>query len=335
MTSNKRHRVTRFPYNAGLIISLLLILLTFQAGGATAKGLAQAATAPGLGVAGSFAVLGASTVTNTGSSVINGDLGVAPGSAVTGFPPGIVTGTIHGADEVTQNAQDDATIAFGSLAGQSCHNNLTGQDLGGKTLTPGVYCFDSSAQLTGTLTLDAQGNEYSVFIFQIGSALTTGSSASVNIINADKLCNVFWKVGSSATLGTTTAFVGTIIADQSITLNNGATLSGRALALNAAVTLDNNVINIPVCAVQPTPDPTTVPTQPTVGPTQPTTVPTGGPTQPITATITPVPGPLPGTGGDLTGPQTSGTEVLQLSLGLLGAGLLLFGIFLIRNKRIF
>ncbi|HZK17091.1 MAG TPA: ice-binding family protein, partial [Anaerolineaceae bacterium] len=146
------------------------------------------------------------------------------------------------ADEVAQNAQSDANIAFVSLAGQPCNsdNNLTGQDLGGMTLTPGVYCFDSSAQLTGTLTLDAQGNEYSVFIFQIGSALTTGSSASVAIINADRLCNVFWKVGSSATLGTTTSFVGTIIADQSITLNNGATLNGRALALNAAVTLDNN-----------------------------------------------------------------------------------------------
>jgi hypothetical protein len=139
---------------------------------------AAAQTAPSLGSAQSFAVLGGSTVTNTGPSVIAGDLGVSPGSAVTGFPPGIVvSGTIHAADAVAAAAQVSVTTAYNSLAGQACTQDLTGQDLGGMTLTAGVYCFSSSAQLTGTLTLNAQGNAAAVFIFKIGSTLTTASGS--------------------------------------------------------------------------------------------------------------------------------------------------------------
>ena len=165
---------------------------------------AEAAVAPPLGTAAAFAVLGSSTVTNTGNTVINGNLGVSPGSAITGFPPGLVVppGTVHAADAAAAGAQSDTTIAYNALAGQPCNFNLTGQDLGGLTLIPGVYCFASSAQLTGAVTLNAQGNSNSVFIFQIGSTLTTASNASVNIINGVRGCNVFWQIGSSATLGT-------------------------------------------------------------------------------------------------------------------------------------
>ena len=202
-----------------------------------------------LGTAESFAVLGGQTVTNTGPSVINGDLGVSPGGAVTGFPPGIVTppGTIHAADAVALQAQSDVTIAFNDLAGRASNFSLTGMDLGGLTLVPGVYTFSSSAQLTGTLTLDVQGNPNAEFIFQIGSTLTTASSSSVLLINAADPCEVYWQVGSSATLGTTTAFVGNILALTSIALNSGASMSGRALARNGEVTLDSNVISIDDC----------------------------------------------------------------------------------------
>jgi hypothetical protein len=167
-----------------------------------------------LGTADSFAVLGASTVTNTGASVITGDLGVSPGTAITGFPPGTVTGTIHAADAVSLQAQSDLTTAYNFLVAQPCGTDLTGLDLGGITLTPGVYCFSTSAQLTGTLILDAQNNPNAVFIFQIGSTLTTATNSIVNLINGAQNCSVgiFWQVGSSATLGSGTAFSGNILA---------------------------------------------------------------------------------------------------------------------------
>jgi len=199
----------------------------------------------------SFAVLGGSTVTNTATpTVVTGDLGVSPGSAVTGFPPGIVVGgTIHAADAVAAQAQSDLTIVYNNLANAACNTDLTGQDLGGLTLTPGVYCFSTSAQLTGTLTLDAQGNSNAVFIFKIGSTLTTASASSVLLINSASSCGVFWQVGSSATLGTGTALAGNIVALTSITLNTGASVTGRALARNGAVTLDNN--HVTVCSGGP------------------------------------------------------------------------------------
>jgi type VI secretion system secreted protein VgrG len=212
-----------------------------------------AQTAPPLGAAESFAVLGSSTVTNTGPTVVTGDLGVSPGSAVTGFPPGTVTmGSIHAADATALAAQNSATTAYNDLAGQACTQDLTGQDLGGLTLVPGVYCFSSSAGLTGTLTLDAQGDPGAVFIFKMGSTLTTASGSSVDMTNGGSACNVYWQVGSSATLGTGTTFAGNILALTSITLNTNASMTGRALALTGAVTLDSNDVDGSPCGAVPT-----------------------------------------------------------------------------------
>ena len=227
----------------GLPVSFVIALLL----GFAFTGNVAASQAIGLGTATSFAVLGASTVTNTGPSIINGDLGVSPKSAVTGFPPGIVNGTIHASDGVAAQAQADLKTAYNNAAGQACNTNLTGKDLGGKTLTAGVYCFSSSAGLTGALTLNAKGVAGARFIFQIGSTLTTASSSTVNLVNGAQPCNVFWQIASSATLGTSTSFVGNIMAHASVTMTTGATLQGRALARTGAVTLDTNVITEAAC----------------------------------------------------------------------------------------
>ena len=209
-----------------------------------------AQTVPNLGTAASFSVLAGSAVTNTGPTLVGGNLGVSPGSSVTGFPPGVVIGTIYAGNAVSAQAQNNAVTAYNNLAGQACNTNLTGQ-LGGLILTSGTYCLTSAAQLTGTLTLNAQGNPNAVFIFQIGSTLITASNASVVLINGGNACNVFFQVGSSATLGTNTSFQGNILALTSITLNTGANLNGRALAVNGAVTTDTNNI-IGCTALAPT-----------------------------------------------------------------------------------
>jgi MYXO-CTERM domain-containing protein len=201
-----------------------------------------------MGSATSFGVLGASTVTNTGLTVVNGDVGVAPGTSITGFPPGqVINGSIHSNTAFANQAQADALNAYNMLAGLAPTMDLTGMDLGGMVLTPGVYSFSSSAFLTGKLTLDGQGQTNPLFVFQMGTTLITASDASVNLINGtfDTSNDVYWQVGSSATLGTGTDFIGTIIADQSATLTTGANLDGRVIALNAAVTLDsNNIFNV-------------------------------------------------------------------------------------------
>jgi hypothetical protein len=201
----------------------------------------------GLGTADSFAVLAGSTVTNTGESEISGDLGVSPGSAVVGFPPGIVTnGVIHAGNAVAEQAQSDLTTAYNEAAGRSTTATVT-EDLAGQTLLSGVYTGGALA-LNGALTLDGQNDPDAVWVFQASSTLITGSSSSVSLINGADPCNVFWQVGSSATLGTDTAFVGTVMALTSITANTGATVDGRLLARNGAVTLDDNVITASICS---------------------------------------------------------------------------------------
>lgn len=215
-----------------------------------AMGSTSRAQAPPLGTVSGFAVLGGSTVTNTGTSIITGDLGVSPGNAVTGFPPGIVVppGTIHAGDATASQAQNDLATAYLNLAGRPSTSDLTGQNLAGLVLIPGVYNFNSAAQLSGLLTLNGLNNPNSVFIFNIGSSLTTGSASVVSLINGAQGGNVFWRVGSSATLGTTTAFSGDILAQTSITLNTGANITcGAAWAMTGAVTLDTNLISI--CAL--------------------------------------------------------------------------------------
>ncbi|MBA2285308.1 MAG: DUF3494 domain-containing protein, partial [Ktedonobacteraceae bacterium] len=219
-------------------------------------------------------MLAGSAVSNTGATIVRGDLGVSPGTSITGFPPGNVIGRQHVADAFALQAQKDVTAAYVDAAGQACDSSLTGQDLGGKTLTSGVYCFSSSAQLTGQLTLDSQGKNGSVFIFQIGSTLTTASNSSVLLINGTNACHVFWEVGSSATVGTTSNFSGNILALASITALTGAHFNGSLYARTGAVTLDSNTVARSLCGTSPT-TPTAVPsTTPTAVPsTTPTAVP--------------------------------------------------------------
>ena len=235
----------RVTYLVFVFVLVTSISLSEMATSASARPLAIA-TSPTLGAAASFAVLGASTVTNTGPTIVGQDLGVYGGTSITGFPPGLVVGAIHATDAVAQQAQSDVTTAYNDLAGQACDTTfLAPTDLGGMTLLPGVYCFGSTAALTGTVTLS--GNSAAVWVFKIGSALTTAPASKVALIGGAQSCHVFWQVGSSATLDTTTSFVGNILALASITLNTSASLDGRALARNGAVTLDTNNVTFTAC----------------------------------------------------------------------------------------
>jgi hypothetical protein len=204
---------------------------------------ALAATNPGLGTAGNFAVLsGTPNITNTGPSWITGQVGIDPGCAVTGFPPG-TSGVQHKCDAVALQAKSDLTSAYTRAMNAPCPgtNNLSGVNLGGKTLVPGVYCQTTAPTLTGTLTLNGSG----IYIFQIGSTLITATGARISLIGGAQPCQVFWQVSTSATLHVSTAFVGTIMALDSIAMQTKATLEGRALARNGSVTLDTNRIIMP------------------------------------------------------------------------------------------
>jgi len=217
------------------------------AGAGTAFG---GAVSVNLGSAGSFAVLAGSTVTNTGDTILVGNLGVSPGTAITGFGPGTLTdGSIYAGLPAATAAESDLLAGYNFAASETCPggNNLTGTDLGGLTLMPGVYCFSSTAAITGTLTLNGLGDPNAVFLFQVLSALTVAGYSSVNLENGAEGANVFWEVGSAATLGTDAALQGDIMAYGSISLNTDASLTcGSALAMNGAVTLDSN--NIGACS---------------------------------------------------------------------------------------
>jgi len=256
-TSHSRWGATAV-HRAGLIA---VVLATVVVSGATAH---AAQPRVGLGTAESFAILAGTTVTNTGPTVISGDLGVSPGSAVTGFPPGqVIAGAQHVADAAALQAQNDLTTGYNDAASRTPATSVG--DLGGRTLTPGIYGTTTGMSLTGTVTLDAEGDPDAVFIFQAGSTLITAPSSTVALIGGASPCNVFWQVGSSATLGTSTTFVGSIMALTSATLDTGTTVEGRVLARNGAVNLDTNVVTAPDCDTPtdtPTPPPSDTPTAP-------------------------------------------------------------------------
>ncbi|MBO0595172.1 DUF3494 domain-containing protein, partial [Nesterenkonia sp. E16_10] len=272
-------------------LSALLVALIAAAVALSFSSAATAATSPaGLGTAGSYSVLGGETVTNTGPTSLSGDLGVSPGNAITGFPPGEVGGTTHAGDAEALQAQSDLVTAYDDVAGRAPTESVAG-DLGGRTLVDGVYNSTGPLGLTGTLTLDGQGDPNSVFIFQVASTLITASSSNVSLINGAQACNVYWQVGSSATLGTGSSFVGSILALTSISVTNNATVQGRALARNGAVTLDSNVFTTTSCAPTPTPPPTDTesPTAPPADTESPTAPPadTESPTAPPADTESP------------------------------------------------
>jgi hypothetical protein len=244
MRPNQFPQEVRRASISGFGLTLLSLLATMALAGT-----ARAQAPVPLGTADTFAVLAGTTVTNTGPTVINGNLGVSPGTAIVGFPPGVVNGTTHSADAVAAQAQLDLTTAYNNAAGQPVTATI-GTELGGQTLGPGVY--DSAAgdfEITGTLTLDGQGNPNAIFIFKTASTLVTAAGNSqVDLVNGAQSCNVFWQVGSSATLGTNTLFRGNILALTSITATTGAIVDGRLLARNGATTLDTNTVTLAACA---------------------------------------------------------------------------------------
>ena len=233
---------SRATWATALFVLFGLGMLVGLVGGASA-----AATSVGLGTADSFAVLAGAGITNTGPTTVTGDLGTFPTTSMTGTASLTVTGANHAGDAVTQGAKTDLITAYNTAAGEGPTSPIAA-DLGGQTLAPGVYNSASSVGLTGTLTLDAGGDPNAVFVFQAGSSLTTASGSQVSMINGAQSCNVFWQVGSSATLGTGSTFRGTVIALTSITVTTGVTVDGRVLARNGAVTLDTDTIARSTCA---------------------------------------------------------------------------------------
>jgi ice-binding like protein len=256
--STRRRHINRLTGSALAAIALGVPFVAAAPAGAVA-------TSPPLGTAATFAVLGGSAVTNTGATVLTGDLGVSPGSSISGFPPGQINGTRQ-STPVSTTAQTDIATAIGAANAESCDANLSGQNLGGMTLPPGVYCFDSSAQLTGVLKLDAQGSPTAQWLFKVTSAVTTASNAAVILVNGAGTCsdNVNWLVGSSATVGSGSTFLGNIIATTSITMATGANSTGSLYAHTGAVTMDTNKISTcsgaipppPPLAISTTPSPT-------------------------------------------------------------------------------
>jgi hypothetical protein len=245
---------------------------------------AQAAPV-GLGTVNPFVVLGGTKVTNVGPSVLNGNLGISPGTELEGFGlPAVINGSTHATDEVAAKAQLDLTTAYDTAAEQPVlpANDLSGTDLGGLKLAPGTYRYNAAALMTGPLTLDAEGDPNAEFVFQIGSQLTTESASSVVLVNGASPCNVYWQVGSSAVLGTTTSFQGTLMALTSISLNSKATVVGRMLARNGQVSLIENTLTRPLCP--------TGSTGPPSGETPPGGTGTGSPTTPGTTVSTATPG---------------------------------------------
>ncbi len=323
------------------VVAMVAIALVFAIG-AMAGRTAIAAGPPtvNLGTAAFYSVLaGTPAVTNTGATTIDRDVGIHPATSVTGFPPGIVGGTIHAGDAVALQAKSDLTAAY--LVAASAPVTATHATLGGQTLVGGVYNSGiATLDLTGTLTLDGQNDPSSVWIFQAQSDLTTASTSSVVFVNGGSPCNVFWQVTSSAALGSGSSFVGTILALTSITLANGVTVQGRALARNGDVTLINDTfitsnctplsVVIPPVLIPPTRPPFTVAPSatPAVAPTA-TPIGTAAPTVAPTATpgAAPTAAPSAAVAGVQTLPSTSTDEqlspLLVLAIALAGLGILM------------
>jgi len=279
-------------------------------------------TAVGLGKATPFAVLGGTEVTNTGASVITGDLGVSPGSSVTGTPQ-VKNGTIYAATAVAATAQAALGTAYTDAAGRTPTTpaNFSSSNLGGKSLASGVYKATSTLRLTGTLTLNGNGDPNAVFVFQAGSTLVTASNSTVKLTGGAQACNVFWKVGSSATLGSTSTFVGSVLALTSVTVTTKVTVTGRVLARNGAVTLIDDTITRPATCVTATSTTSTTSTTSAVG--TPTT----------TAPVTVIPVGAPQTG--LGGASRSGPNAVFMAVGALAlAGAGVSTVMAIRRRRV-
>jgi len=264
-----RNHAAQLLLPAAVAVALALSMLVIG------RTLAGGIVPVGLGTAEPFAVLaGTPAVTNTGDTVVTGNLGIHPGASVTGFPPGIVLGAIHAGDAVALQAKTDLVTAYNDAAGRTPSAAVTGGILGGQNLVAGVYDSDGAIfDLTGTLTLNGQNDPSSVWIFQGSSSLVTASASNITFINGGSPCNVFWQITSSATLGSGSTFVGTIMALTSITMADDVTVNGRALARNGDVTLINDTISNGMCITVPIPtaSPTPAPAAPTATPFLPNT----------------------------------------------------------------
>ncbi len=311
-----RHPLVRASATVGAAAAMVIGVALTQSTSASA---AQAPV--GLGTAAPFAVLAGTTITNTGATVISGDVGLSPGSAITGFPPGLVTnGTVQTADATAVQAQSSLATAYIDAADRTPATPVS-TDLGGLTLTPGVYQSAAAMSLTGTVTLDAQNNPNAVFVLQTGSTLTTASSSTVDLIGGAQACNVFWQVGSSATLGTSTTFAGSILALTSASVETGATIAGRVLVRNGAVTLDDNVVDVPSCTTGTTSTGTTSTGTTSTGTTSTGTTSTGTTSTGTTSTVPVSTGPTPTVpSSTATTPPTSSAAVPVGLAGSLGGG---------------
>ncbi len=272
-----------------LLLTLSLVIMMVQP-----TSIIAAQPTVNLGSTSTFAVLAGSAITNTGTTTINGDaggdVGLYPGTAFTGAANVTISGSVHLADGIAGAAKDALAVAYDDAVGRTPTTTIP-TELGGVTLTPGTYVSaDGTFQITGTLTLDAQGDPDGVFIFKTASTLITASSSNVNLINSARYCRTFWPVGSSATLGTNSHFVGHIFAMQSITANTGATVQGQLMARNGAVTLDNNTITNGICLDTPIPTPVVKPPV-VVAPVVPAPV-VPVPVPVVTVPVVPVPVPV-------------------------------------------
>ncbi|PKM95008.1 MAG: hypothetical protein CVU84_07710 [Firmicutes bacterium HGW-Firmicutes-1] len=255
-------KTTKMKFMSLLLALLLLVMVTTPT-------TSIAAEAPvTLGTTEDYAVLAGSTITNIGTTTINGsfggNVGLYPGTSFTGQETITISGEVHVADTQAMKAKEDLVVAYNDAAGRLPVTRIP-SELGGTTLTPGVYdSADGTFQITGTLTLDAQGDPEGVFVFKTASSLTTASNSNVNMINSARFCRTFWKVASSATLGSNSYFVGHILAQVSITANTGAAVQGQLLAITGAVTLDSNTITNGICEVIVTLPPTEVIPEPAI-----------------------------------------------------------------------